>query len=169
MKKILLIVTIILSNSIIAQNLKALDDKNGFREYKFGDTITKFTNLKVIESNKDSTNVFYKRTDDKLTIGEYEVELIYGFYKGQFSTLFIKTKGYTNSRGVLKTLIELYGKGFQDNKYIEKYSWTGNLVRLSYDENSATNNASTLMYSLGISAKKKNDEQEKVNKAKGDM
>lgn len=169
-KKLSILLLFIVSITMtIGQNLKALDDKNGFRDYKFGDSLSKFTNLNLVDASKDSTTRFYTKTDDKLKIGENDVVIAYVFFKGQLSTVVIKTKGYSNSRGVLKTLEELYGKGDQSNQYIEKYYWFGGVVTASYNENSVTNDATVYIRSKKFSELSKQNDEENTKKAKGDM
>ena len=169
MKNYISIFLLIFSVHCYGQNMKALDNKFGFREMKFGDSITKFDDLVPIEYSNDSSSIFYKRTGDKLTIGSTEVALSYGFYKGVLYSIYIKTKGYENSRSLLKTLEEMYGKGYQSNRYIEEYSWYGKKVSLSYDENSINHNADILMYSKESITQQKKDEKEKAKKAKDDF
>ncbi len=170
MKKYIIILFVIFHFSFIkGQNLKALDDKDGFRDYKFGDTITKFTNLKLTEKSKDGKTAYYNKTDDKLKIGESDVTIDYVFYEGHFYEVFMETKGLSNSKGVLKVLNELYGNGYQDNQYIEKYLWFGSKVTLYYKENSVTNDAIISISSEPIRKKRKLDEELKIKEAKKDM
>ncbi len=171
MKKILLILIVLIApfRLLTAQNLKALDEKNGFRDYKFGDSLSKFANLNLIEATKDSLTGYYIKTDDKLTIGENAVEIIYAFYRGQLYSVIIKTKGYINSRGLLKTIEELYGKGYQSNQYMEKYYWFGKECTASYDENSATHDARVYFNSKKISEVIKTESEQKTKNATKDM
>jgi len=100
MKKITFIFLILVFPIVlIAQNLKALDDKYGFRGAKFETPIDSFKNLKEIETN------FYSSTSENLSIGEYSFDNVYyGFYKSQLYSVIIMTKGYSNSRGFLSIL-----------------------------------------------------------------
>lgn len=169
MKYLIIAILITLSLNAASQNLKALDEKMGFREMKFGDSISKFDDLVGVEYSNDSSSIYYIRTNDKLTIGSTEVSLTYGFYKNKFYSVFIKTKGYSNSKSILKTLIEMYGKGYQSNRYIDDFSWYGKKVSLSYDENSISGDAQVLMYSKIIMNEITTDEKEKAKKAKDDF
>ena len=169
MKNILLLFLLCLSFYGFSQNLPTLDEKNGFREMKFGDSVSKFKDLVILEYDNDSSSRFYSRTHDKLTIGSAEVTLVYGFYMGQMSSVHIKTKGYVNSAELLRVLIELYGKGYQSNEYIEHYVWYGQKVNMSYKKNSIIDDSSILMWSKIIQDQKDKDQKEKVEKAKGDF
>ncbi len=169
MKQILFFILTIVSINSYGQNLMALDTKFGFREMKFGDFSTKFDDLVIKECSNDSTSIFYNRTGDKLTIGSANVSIAYGFYKGYFFSVNIRTKGYEDSRVVLKTLEELYGKGYQKNEYIKEYRWNGKTVSLVYDENSINGSADILMYSKECMYQQLKDEKEKAKKAKIDF
>ena len=153
-----------------AQEFKALDEKNGFRDYKFGIPTEEISNLKLVEASKDSLTKVYSKTDDKKQIGEYDVENIYySFYKNKLSFILLKTKGYLNSRGVLNVLVSLYGNGFQSNKYIEEYYWLGKVVTLSYKENSINNNATIIIQNNEIQNEKEADKSVKDKKATKDF
>jgi len=169
-KVLLVLILAFASGSIKAQDLKALDDKYGFRDMKFGTDISEYQTMSLVESSKDSLTKYYIKTDEKLNIGKFDLKSInYGFYKGKLFFVYIKTKGYINSRGVLATLEELYGKGYQSNQYIDNYDWFGNLVVASYDENSITNDAKIMIDSKTIKKQMDEDKKKAVSNAKGDM
>lgn len=171
MKKILLLLAFLcFSVSLIAQSTKELDAKNGFRDHKFGDDISTFKDMVEIESGPDGLNKFYRMTGDKLSIGSSELKKIsYGFYKDKFYAVSIETEGYSNSRGVLKALQELYGRGSKDNRYIEEYKWFGSKVFGVYDENSVTYDASIIFFSRTILEQQRQDEKESAKKAINDL
>lgn len=148
-----------------AQSTKDLDEKNGFREMKFGTPIDSFKGLKIIEESGDY--IFYEKENDAKNIGDFQLETIYyGFYKGWFYVVVLETPGYSDSRGILGTLEELYGKGYQSNPYIEKYYWFGKKVTASYDENSVTKKATVRLSSKIIADRIDADKKEQQKKAK---
>lgn len=161
MKTILLTSVFILSHlASFGQNLKALDDKYGFREAKFEMPIDSFKNF--VEVGKD----IYISTTEVLRIGELDLaEINYIFYKGQLSTIGIKTKGYSNSVGFLKILQAAYGPGEQDNKYIEEYWWKGQNVWMIYSQNSITDDARIVIYCNKLMNKRREEDKLKAAKA----
>ena len=171
MKTATLLLLIILSSFVVhAQNLKTLDDKNGFREYKFGMGHQDIPNLKLVSEDTVTHTSFYEKTDEKLTIGDATVESIgYGFYNDRLYNVLIKTKGLLNSRAVLSVMEGLYGKGEQSNQFIEKYFWLGGVVNAFYSQNSITNDAQIYFGSLPIVEERKKDAEARAKKAKGDM
>jgi len=171
MKRILLFsLFLCLSVSLIAQNLKALDAKNGFRDFKFGDDVSTFKDLVEVEIGKDGLTKFYSITDDKLAIGTNELEkIVYGFYKDVLFTIMITTKGYSSSRGVLQALQEQYGAGSQENRFMEKYNWLGSKVWAFYEENSISKNAKIMFLSKPIVDQRTQDEKVSAKKASDDL
>jgi hypothetical protein len=168
-KTILVSLIMILMLKSFGQNLKALDEKNGFRDYKFGDSISKFTNLKLYEMSKDSLTGYYTKLDDKLKIGDFDVTISYSFYKKVLSLIIIRTIDYNSSRGLLSLFKQQYGDGYKENQYIEDYSWWGKEVTLSYNENSATHKSTIYMWSNSIQNFQKKDKEEKVKNAAKDL
>lgn len=167
-KLAVLVISVLITNALTSQNKKILDEKNGFRELKFGVSIDSVSNLNLVEDA--GLDKYYEKTNDKLTIGDFVVKSIhYGFYKGRLDLVIIKTVGYTNSKGVLAVFENQYGSGYKSNQYIEKYYWFGKTVTLTYDENSINNNATIFMSSKMFAELRKADEQAATNKAKNDL
>ena len=145
---------VLFSTSISGQNLKSLDDKYGFRGAKFETPFDSLKNLVEIEKG------FYTSTSEDLKLGEYDLsQIVYSFYKGQLYIIGITTKGYTNSNGILSILQQAYGKGYQSNEYIEKYIWFGKKVIMSYEQNSATRDATVFIMCRKLSDLKEADEK----------
>jgi len=116
------------------QDVKRLDQDNGFRDLHFGDSLSKLPEMKIIDQAEDSAYIFCKKINDSLKIEGADVDLVYTFYKRQLATVFIQTKGQENSRKVLKYLEGRYGKGGQEDKYLLNFFWDGHYVRLTYRE-----------------------------------
>lgn len=168
MKKIMLIAIVLITSFSFAQNLKALDEKNGFRNLKFGMSIDSLKNSKIIESHKYQK--YYIKTDENLKIGDFDVKAIsYGFYKGHLDFILIEIVGYSNSRGIKGVFESQYGKGYQSNEYIEKYYWFGNNVSLCYDENSLNQNSKIMISTKMYNKEKEADKKAIEEKAKSEI
>lgn len=149
-------------------SLKALDEKNGFRNYHFGDDISQFQDLKVVEDDGDSK--FYSSTNENLKVGGADLkDITYGFYKGKLANVFIKTPGLTDSRALLDALKAQYGRPFQPNQFMQRYSWLGKNVYLNYDENSIDGTAKVYMTSEAIRKQQQADEKDAAKKASKDL
>jgi hypothetical protein len=162
MKKLLFLMSmmLVLTLTSFSQNLKSLDEKYGFREAKFEMPYDSFKNLTEVETG------WYKSTDENLKLGDYILDaVVYNFYKGQLAAIAIQTKGYSNSRGVLKILQAAYGKGYQSNQFIEEYYWFGKKVIMSYNQNSITDDAIIFIHSIKMSDLEKAEKDNANSKA----
>lgn len=161
MKNLIIILLLVFVPIVLfGQNLKALDEKYGFREMKFEMPLSSLKNHVEVEKG------FYKSTTENLKLGDYKLsEVVYSFYKGQLYVIMIETKGFENSSGVLKILQQAYGNGYQSNEYIERYVWFGEKVFMSYDQNSITDDATIYMYCRKLSDLKDADEKKANSKA----
>jgi len=161
MNKLLFSIAIMMVTiSSIGQNIKALDNKYGFREAIFEMPFDSFKDLVEVEKG------FYKSIGEDLNLGEYVLEeVVYAFYKDQLSSIMIKTKGITNSKGVLSIFQQAYGKGYQGNRFIEFYQWRGRKVRMFYYENSATSEGIVMIENIKLDDMKKADEKKAASAA----
>lgn len=123
----------------IGQDLKALDEKYGFRDAKLEMPPSAFKNIVLGKGILDDfpNQKFYKVNDVDLHIGQYDLDGIdYWFYKGQLSTIQISvSRGYSNQQGVLKVLEAAYGKGVYKKGSFgqDVYVWDGEKVRMDYN------------------------------------
>jgi hypothetical protein len=112
------------------QNYKALDEKYGFREAKFGMPFHSFK--KLVMSYDQYIDSLYEVTDADLHIGDYTLDKIsYKFYKGQLYLIkIIVNKDYINTLGIIKVLEKAYGKAnWPRNDYCE---WKGEKVTMTF-------------------------------------
>lgn len=145
-------------------SLKALDETNGFRAYHFGDDISKFPHLTVVE--QDAHTTFYKSAQEHLRVGRAELkELTYAFYKGKLFYISLGTDGLTNSRALLEALQAQYGGGSKSNPSLESYYWLGKQVTLHYQEDSRTGSARVSFASAPISQQKHEDDKNAIRQA----
>lgn len=154
--------------SAFAQNLKKLDEKNGFRDAVFETDFAQFKNMVLKEDAGDTK--YYSRTSDEMKIGGAELaELYYAFYKGKLATVVIKTQGTVNSVALLETLQGQYGAGYQSNRYLPDYNWFGKKVSMSYKRNSATGDATVYLRSEPMAEARKADQAAAAKKGANDL
>jgi hypothetical protein len=146
---LLLIIPIV----VIGQNLKALDEKNGFREAKFGMSPSSFKKLEPVKmitlkglgyleskgttSHSISFEREYYDKDVDLHIGDFPLDYVeYYFYKNILVSIEIKvSNGFTNQNGVLNVLETAYGKGVLQKYNLGRdlyYIWEGEEIAMSY-------------------------------------
>jgi hypothetical protein len=167
--KILLLVLLLLPYGAFAQNLKALDQKNGFRDLVFGADSTALVGREKLPTKNPSASI-YNRPTDELRIGGAELQSInYFFYRGKFSDVYIKTKGLTNSRALLSALEATFGKGYQSNRFIKDFDWFGRIVTMNYEENSITGDASVFISNKAINKQQRDEEAAAAKNAKSDL
>ncbi|TDN39852.1 hypothetical protein E4631_23255 [Hymenobacter sp. UV11] len=115
----------------------SLDQKNGFRDLKFGVAIETVSGLapyapafadKAIPEMKEFT-----RPSDKLEIGPYQVfNITYSFYKNRlFKVTIAVNKGY-QSQGVKDVLIREYGQGQIVNGI--GMAWLGQVATMGFSD-----------------------------------
>lgn len=165
--KHLLLGALLFSIMSFSQNVKDLDTKNGFRNDIFGTPVESYNTLVVLEKSKDGYSVFYKKSDEILTLGNIEIsDVYYSFYKGKLESISFSSKGYINSKGILDILKANYGVGSKPNQYIEKYYWFGKTVVMSYAENSINHDAKVYISTNVNKAEQEKDKKESIEKVK---
>jgi len=156
MKKIIPILFIFISFYGNSQSITILDDADGFRNLHFGDNITNYPSMKPFYYTKDSLYISYRKENDSLIFANANVDLIYTFFKGELMTVMIKTDDSLGSRRVLESFHKKYGKGRQQDPYLESYYWYGRKVILEYHEDMNTFKASIYINSIRMKLKSEN-------------
>jgi hypothetical protein len=143
---------------VFAQNVKALDKKNGFRDVAFGADIATLTGFVGHDSPGDTK--LYSRPTDELRVGTATLSSIrYIFYKGQLCNVVLETKGLPNSRAMLASLRDLYGPGKQFTRHVaQRFDWQGKAVQMSYQENLLSGDAVVSMSSQPFTQQQSADE-----------
>lgn len=131
------------SNSLTGKSAGApVDQKNGFRDHRFGDDISTFSDLELTEQQRTyggdlkvgGDAQVYERPDAKenLKIGDTPLDFIwYAFYKGKFWYVEIQPAG-KHPMEVLTALNSLYGASDTTSVERANFSWTGDREEDSY-------------------------------------
>jgi hypothetical protein len=124
-------------NHVRAQgSTKDLDEKNGFRDAKFGAHFSSFRNMVYSDyPNKKDESYWFSRTTDTLALGDIPLSYItYLFYKSRLIRVGSESEGHFKE--IYDTLTEAYGKYTKtDSSRYEgylyhRYYWQGNKVEL---------------------------------------
>ena len=167
MKSLLLPFLLLVSSTGFSQSLEDLDEKNGFRKLHFGDALAKLPEAKWVEG--ESNTKYYVLPVENLRIGGAKLKSIYyGFYKGKFCSVIIRTSNLVDSKALKLALEETYGPGYQSNKHIEHYYWLGKVVGMSYYAYSINGTAKVFLQSEEIKQQKEENENA-AGKAKSDQ
>lgn len=148
--------------------LKVLDDKNGFRTYRFGEDVAAYPNLK--QQTFKGRKLQYIDPNENMRIGEADLKSItYFFYKGKLSSVLIETDGLVNSTRVKEALETQYGTGAKPNNFIDSYHWYGDKVSLTYKQNPITSDATIIFSNRALIAQEIADDKEVAKKAASDL
>jgi hypothetical protein len=128
------------AQEVAAAGPQVLDATYGFRGARFETALSDYPDMVLAE--KAGRTRYYRRTGEKKQFGQGQVaDITYGFYQGKLAVVLLKTQGEVNSQAVLEELQWQAGPGTQHNPFAQRYSWDGQQVQLSYDENALSNDA----------------------------
>ncbi len=105
---------------------------DGFRGIKWGTEISALTGMEKVEEGRSSNNdlVWYTRRGDTLAIGKTRLkDIFYGFWMGNFESVWIDFEGDDNFETLKKELFEQFGKVRESAK--EFYAWGGKDTEMS--------------------------------------
>ncbi|MBC6991941.1 hypothetical protein [Hymenobacter sp. BT491] len=112
-------------------SIQKLDEKNGFRDMKFGADSSTLEGRKFFMTS-DGVRYYIRPTDDP-KIGGSTVQIYYGFYKGRLLTVGMTAPDKANGQALFDALVATYGVPIKPNQYVNIYYWYGGLVNMSYD------------------------------------
>ena len=105
------------------QTLTHRNEPDGFRGIRWGTDISTLEGMEYLSTDPSygGMNV-YAREGDSLYIGGAKLQSInYDFWRGKFCSVVVHTKGYINFSALKDACFARFRKGFQPNRYIEKY------------------------------------------------
>lgn len=128
------------------QESKLSSDPNkwtGFRNLTWGTNIRDMNDPNMVLEEEDKGLAFYKRLDDKLSIGDAELSsLLYSCYEDRFCGVMIRTEQWANFRHLKDAVFAHYDEGYKPNQFIDNWIWAANpstgqrdvLMILDYNE-----------------------------------
>ena len=125
MKKMPALILIILFVPLFSYAFQ--NEPDNFRGIKWGTNIKDLPDMVQLDDpGRQNNNIKHtQRNNEILQIGDAELsDITYRFYKDQFCFVSIRFES-KNFRKLKETLFKLYGPGFQNNPFIENYSWHG--------------------------------------------
>jgi hypothetical protein len=108
------------STVLIAEN-----SLNGFKNIKWGESITKHKEVMHLTSENKKIKKYYTIDNDDMLLGDIKLTSIsYVFYKDKFSSLILQTgRSSDNLKKTLSFLKNKFGNPSYANKYINKFRW----------------------------------------------
>jgi hypothetical protein len=129
-----------------AQSTEMLDMQYGFMGTTLGTPKSEMPKLKRLGRYEKKER--YYKPDQELQFQGAELKFVhYLFYKDTLHSIFIRTEGKHNSERMLAALQDLFGEGDRDG-YAPRFTWRGNRVILTYDQNLLTGNADIKIISI---------------------
>lgn len=126
-------------NSQATAALPAIDEKNGFREVRFGQDLSSLPDLVAMPGRDYVAIKDYQKKPDKemLQVGNAEIkDITYGFYKNKLVRVSLTVLG-ENTDKLLNAATGLYGAPMLDKQVAapgRTYWWVGEKVIGSYQE-----------------------------------
>jgi hypothetical protein len=169
---LILLFAVSITQLLFAQNIKKLDEKNGFKEITLGtfhQDVKQYLTSDPQEVNVVEKTAVYKVADSSFyTVGESEISKVeVHFFKDKVASIVLETKGMQNSKAMLKALTMAYGNGEKRNTYIDEYHWIGKKVQMSYKMNASSKNTLITIFDKALqemSEKHKKDVKKNVTK-----
>jgi hypothetical protein len=159
-------IVVLISTSLVSPLSFAFENEpDNFRGIKWGTNISELHDMILIRT--DGNNEFYKRTNDKLKIGDGNlISITYSFYEGRFYCVYFEFKDMTNFSQIKATLEHLYGDSFKSHKYKDGYWWNSNTLVIMLAYNEISNMGDAVYYFMPIKKEMEADEKDNANKDK---
>ena len=132
----------------------------GFRDIKWGTEISALTGMVKVEEGKssDSNFVWYTRNGDTSAIGKARLKnIIYGFWMGNFGSVWVDFEGDDNFETLKKELFERFGNVRESAR--DFYAWEGKDTEMSLSYSKDHHNGV-----LSIDSRKINEERRAYDK-----
>lgn len=111
-------------------------EPNGFRGIKWQTDITKLDPFRTMECIEIMGEfAYYRKNQEDLKLGPAELEeIIYEFWNGRFSSVFVKARGNQNFQILREYCFARFGPGQRSKVYermdVQDYYWNGYFTRM---------------------------------------
>ena len=137
-----------------------------FRGIVWGRSLAKVPGMVLLKNNEATGTKMYSKQGDNLAIGDAALTSItYFAFQDRFSSVMVRSKGYTNWSNLRRAVFAKYGRGVQDNPYIEDYDWVGGTTTRSLDYNEITEEATLWMADTALMVMRDRYEKERAEAA----
>ena len=97
---------------------------------------------------------YYTKKDEEMTIGDARLEMVvYLFFEKKLCGAILNFKSSPNFQTIKAALFDQYGKGYQANRYDEKYRWAGTNVNIILEYDDITRKGTVVYYYMPIYGK----------------
>jgi hypothetical protein len=143
----------IASNSYAGGDVfKPGSEPDGFRGIKWGADIGTLHNMEFIGTDPDNPNTkVYERKGDIKELGAAKLNSIsYAFWNGKFCIATVLTTREVDYDNLKNVCFEKFGKGVQNNQFMENYIWFGDKARMSLKYNEISKIGNLTIFSTDI-------------------
>ena len=155
-RSLILSLVVLVTGSIMCGGTPALaetfkNEPDGFGGIKWGTDISTLSGMKCAINPLDSNINSCRKKKDKLQIGGAKLSIIsYEFYKDKFSSVTIFTEGPVNFNAIKDVFFMKFGSGKQENEYIKRWYWTGDITNIVLDYNEPSQSGTLYIFSQKI-------------------
>lgn len=144
---------------VLAQPARAFQNEpNDFRGIEWGTDYHELKGLTKVSTQSDLD--YYTKRDEEMTIGDARLEMVvYIFYEKKLCGAILNFKSSSNFQIIKTALFDRYGKGYQANRYDEKYRWSGTNVNISLEYDDITRKGMVIYYYIPIYERKQRADQ----------
>lgn len=129
----------------LAQSVEMLDLTYGFKGVRLGSALSeRDTVVKIGDYEKKER---YRIPTQPSSFQDVPLQFIdYLYYQDTLHSVFIRARGKANATRLLDALQDLYGPG-KKHGFAERYTWNGERVKMTYEQNLLTGNADVIILS----------------------
>ncbi|MBN1831368.1 MAG: hypothetical protein JW896_04590 [Deltaproteobacteria bacterium] len=135
---------------VFSQPARAFQNEpNDFRGIEWG---TNYHELKGFTkvSTQDPLEYYTKKNED-MSMGDARLAMVvYVFYKKKLCGAVLDFKSPSNFQTIKAVLSDWYGKGYQANRYEDKYRWSGTNVSITLEYDDITQKGQVVYYFIPI-------------------
>lgn len=145
------------------------NEPDGFRGIKWETPISDNANEMTLAEG-DGLQKFYKRKNDKMTIGDAKLtDVHYVYWSNKFSGAMLRSKGTIEKSAMILAMQTTFGEGQKPNQYMDKYYWTGATTSISLTCNSLNSDCTVFIRSVKITQEANDHDKNSAKKAVGDF
>jgi hypothetical protein len=135
---------------VLAQPVRAFQNEpNDCRGIEWGAEVHELKGFTKVTTR--SSLDYFTRRDEEMTIGDARLEMVvYIFYEKKLCGAILNFKSSPNFQTIKAALFDLYGKGYQANRYDEKYRWAGTNVNITLEYDDITRKGKVVYYYMPI-------------------
>ena len=160
---------VILGSLVISPVIAFQNEPDGFRGIKWGSDFSAHEKEMSLAEKGKSEN-YYLRKNDKMAIGGAELKyLVYGYWKGKFTSVFMLTTGASNKSALIRAFQTQFGSGVKPNQFLDEYVWRGAATSISLKCDAIGEKCQVFLFSTELLAKQNEENKKAAEKASGDF